>query len=73
MKYLWCNNMFSNWHTNRAVFHLLRIKGRGLAVINGAILPEQIVWYHAYYVGTTEKKKGRKRGGGGRGVDDPSD
>ncbi len=44
------------------VWHLLGIKDNDLAVCNRAILPEQLAWYHAHYVGTTEKKEGRKRG-----------
>ncbi len=61
---LCCNNMFSNWHATKMAWHLLGIKGKGLAVCNEAIPPEQFGWYcgHGYYVGTTEKKEGRKRG-----------
>ncbi len=43
-------------------WHLLRIKGKRLAVCAGLILPDCLAQYCAYHDGMNEKKEGRKRG-----------
>ncbi len=63
MKCLWHNNTYSTWCTRRMIWHLLRIKGNGLAVCNGSIPPEQRACYHKYHLNTTDKFQGRKKEG----------
>ncbi len=53
--------MFSNWHVMRMAWHLLRMKGKGLAVCNDSIPLDHLSRYHEYHDGTTEKREGKKR------------
>ncbi len=61
MRCLWCNKTFSNWHATRMAWHLLRMKGKGLAVCNSSIPPDPLAHYCAYHDGTTERREERKR------------
>ncbi len=44
------------------VWHLLRIKGKGLAVCTGLTSPDCLAQYRAYHDSLTKKKAGRERG-----------
>ncbi len=44
------------------VWHILRIKDKGLAVSTGSIPPDCLACYHIYHDGMTEKREVKKRG-----------
>ena len=58
----WCDKFFKPIHATRAVWHLLKMKGMGIAVCKAAILEANRQLYQALYDCTNKKGTAMKRG-----------
>ena len=58
----WCDKFFKPFHATRAVWHLLKLKGMGIAVCKAAITDANRQLYQVLYDCTKKKSIAMKRG-----------
>ena len=58
----WCDKFFKPFHDTRAVWHLLKLKGMGIAVCKAVIPEANLKLYMALYDCTNRKGLAIKRG-----------